>query len=101
LQIVVGAGILVACASTPFPHPNQGHVAAAQKQRAGITLQDLEQGRKLYLSRCGGCHQLIEPNSVAASKWPDEVAEMQERAKLETQQVDRIVAYLVTVSARN
>lgn len=98
---IAGLGaVLFGCVSTPYPHPVQADLAVAQKQRAGVTLQDLEQGRSLYLSRCGSCHQVIDPKSVAPSKWPHEVEEMRERAKLDTQDVDQIVLYLVTVASR-
>jgi mono/diheme cytochrome c family protein len=91
---------LFGCASSPYPHPIQADVAVAQKQRTGVTLADLEQGRSLYLSRCGSCHQVVDPKSVAPSEWPHEVAEMQERAKLDAGQVDAIVLYLVTIASR-
>ncbi|HEX2878100.1 MAG TPA: hypothetical protein VHO25_01060 [Polyangiaceae bacterium] len=97
---VASACVLVACGASPYPHATAADVAVAQKQRAGVTLQDLEQGRSLYLSRCGSCHQVIDPKSVAPSKWPHEVEEMRERAKLDTQDVDQIVLYLVTIASR-
>lgn len=91
---------LCGCAGTPYPHPVQADVAVAQKQRAGVTFEDLEQGRSLYLSRCGACHQVVDPKSVAPSKWPHEVEEMRERAKLDARDVDQIVSYLVTIASR-
>lgn len=95
--VVVGACVLAACAASPYRHATSADVAVAQKHRAGVTLDDLEQGRSLYLSRCGACHQLIDPKSVAPSKWPHEVQEMQQRAKLTSEQVELISLYLVTV----
>jgi mono/diheme cytochrome c family protein len=97
---VAGACVLIACAPSPYPHATAADVAVAQKQRVGATLDDLEQGRSLYLSRCGGCHQVVDPKSVAPSKWRHEVEEMRERAKLDTQDVDSIVLYLVTIASR-
>lgn len=96
--IVVSTSVLLACTASPYPHASAADVAIAQKQRAGVTLQDLEQGRSLYLSRCGACHQLVDPKSLAPSKWPHEVQEMQQRAKLSAEHVDLISLYLVTVS---
>lgn len=96
--VVVGACVLVACAASPYPHATAADVAIAQKQRAGATLEDLEHGRSLYLSRCGACHQLIDPKSLAPSKWPHEVQEMQQRAKLSAEHVDLISLYLVVAS---
>jgi cytochrome c5 len=97
---IAGACVLIACGASQHPHATAADVAAAQKQRAGVTLQDLEQGRSLYLSRCGACHALVDPKSVAASKWPHEVAEMKQRAKLSDEQVERISLYLFAVSQK-
>jgi mono/diheme cytochrome c family protein len=103
MKRAVAAGFgaaLFGCAGTPYPRPVQADIAVAQKQRAAVTLEDLEQGRSLYLSRCGSCHQAVDPKSVAPSKWPHEVEEMRERAKLDADDVDNIVLYLVTIASR-
>jgi cytochrome c5 len=98
IGFVLVAAAVTACGSTQYPHVTAADLVTARKERAHTTLEDLEQGRTLYLSRCGSCHQLVEPNSVSAEQWRGEVAEMQERAKLDEQQAELVSLYLVTVS---
>jgi mono/diheme cytochrome c family protein len=98
---VVGAVLLAACAASPYPHATAADVAKAQEQRHEVTLEQMEQGRSVYLSHCGQCHQLPDPKSHAPGKWPQEVAEMKQRAKLSDEQGEQIVAYLVGISSRN
>jgi len=33
------------------------------------TLQELQQGRVLYIDNCYGCHQLYSPDSYSPSEW--------------------------------
>lgn len=71
----------------------------ASRERPETTLEELEKGRALYLSRCAACHQPIEPEKFSAAEWPAHVVEMKERARLKAEDVDLIQLYLVTMAA--
>jgi mono/diheme cytochrome c family protein len=74
-------------------------VQRASRERPETTLEELERGRALYLSRCTACHQPIAPEKFSAAEWPAHVVEMQERARLKPEDVDLIQLYLVTMAA--
>jgi hypothetical protein len=59
-----------------------------------VSAKAMEEGRKLYTSRCTECHdlELLDSRSVAA--WRDAVGSMARRAKIDVAQQSRIVAYL-------
>ncbi len=59
----------------------------------------LDRGRAVYLVRCGGCHALHEPRSIAPAQWPEEIADMRERAKLSPTDEEPLTAYLQAAAA--
>ena len=87
-----------ACARTVMPVASPDDAQRAAKAWPGTTHADLEQGRKLYISRCSGCHQPVHPADVAPDKWPGELREMSARAKLDDMQTAQVERYLVTMA---
>lgn len=88
LLLVVGA-----CAAAEVPQPT-----VLDANRTGIALEQLQQGRALYLDKCTRCHTAVGPKTIRGAEWPAHVAEMSERAKLTQADHDLIVRYLVTVA---
>lgn len=54
----------------------------------------LEEGRKLYMTRCTQCHDLEMLDSRSPTAWKSEVAGMARRAKVDDAQQNTIVQYL-------
>lgn len=54
----------------------------------------LEEGRRLYMSRCTQCHDLEMLDSRSAGAWKTEVSGMARRAKIDEAQQNVIVQYL-------
>lgn len=92
--------VLVACGSgQQVPAVTAAHLERARVQRPETSLAELDAGRTLYTRRCSGCHTIIDPRTIPAGSWPTEVDEMRERAKLDDQQVETLLRYLVAVSS--
>jgi cytochrome c5 len=87
--------ILGACMPRTPPH-----ATAADAQRANVALAELEEGRKLLVGRCAGCHKAPLPEEHPVSQWPTIVAEMAERSKIDARQQALIAQYLVTMAPR-
>lgn len=47
---------------------------------------DYPEGRNLYISKCGGCHQLFDPNSHTELEWNKIIINMQKKSKINDQQ---------------
>ena len=94
LALATGVG----CAAQ-LPMPTQTDVLRASATWPGTTLADLHDGRRLYVSHCGGCHTLYRPNEYPAAKWPALVEEMAEDTKLAKAELEAIVRYLATTAA--
>ncbi|MBP6632932.1 MAG: cytochrome c [Kofleriaceae bacterium] len=92
--------VLGGCGGGPPPPVTPVHASWAATQWAGVTLADLEEGRRLYRAKCSGCHLPVAPADVTRAAWPGHVAEMRERAHLEPTQVTLIERYLVTLAER-
>jgi hypothetical protein len=75
-------------------------VSAVDAERGNVELAELQQGRKLLLGKCAGCHKTPMPNDHMASEWPKMIAEMAGRAKLDPSQTRLIEKYLVVMSER-
>ncbi len=60
------------------------------------SLQELQEGRKLYLNKCGGCHTLILPEKHNAKQWKYWVDTMQVKAKINPAEKELILKYLKT-----
>ncbi len=95
--LAVGVGV-VGCATVEVPRAMEADVRRAGVSWPGTSLADLHHGRELFLARCTGCHQPIQPRKLNRGEWPAQVAEMKDRAHLDTTEADLVVRYLVTMA---
>jgi len=91
--------LLAACAHSHAPVATDADAARARAQWPGITVEELNHGRAVYVGHCGNCHLPPKPGDHPASEWPGHVAEMSERAGLDAQQQALVVRYLVTMAS--
>ena len=74
---------------------NQSLYIPATDTVADVTIiADLTMGRKLYINRCGSCHNLYTPQSFTSEKWREEMVEMKKEAKIDDQEAELILKYL-------
>jgi len=73
---------------------------ALDASRAHVELAELQRGRSLLVSKCGGCHRTPLPTSYRGELWPEKLDEMSGRANLDVVQRRLIEAYVVTMAAR-
>lgn len=98
-RLLVGALLVAGCVSA-VPEPTAADAARAQTLEPSATLADLAQGRKAYVARCAGCHQLYPPAERSPEAWPAIVSGMAARAKVTDTDRDAIKLYLTTMSRR-
>jgi hypothetical protein len=53
------------------------------------------EGRNLYMSKCGGCHQLFDPNNYTKGEWDRIMLAMQEKSKIDDQQKNDILDWII------
>ena len=75
--------------------------AWANNQWKGITMQDLKSGQEIFNNRCHKCHGLKNPHKFSAEKLQKVVPKMANKAKLDKQQEDLILKFMMTVGRSN
>jgi cytochrome c5 len=96
--IVVSITLLVACASYKPIVPVQSDADRAANKIPGTTLADLNQGKAIFEDKCHKCHSLKKPFSKSEKDIEDAMPKMAKRAKIDSQQEDLVLKYLLTMS---
>lgn len=52
------------------------------------------EGRKLYLSKCGGCHRIYDRNEYEPAQWDTIVVSMRTKAKTTVDQEREMLLFL-------
>jgi mono/diheme cytochrome c family protein len=91
---------LAAACSSPYPHPSSADVATLRPSDPSARLEDLERGRTLYMGKCGSCHLLHPPSTIAPDEWPGKVMKMQNegRVHLKDDELRDIIRYVRAAS---
>lgn len=58
------------------------------------TLDQLTQGRSIYVNNCGRCHSLYSPDTFVASAWQSIVPNMASRAGLTAAEETLVLKYV-------
>lgn len=66
----------------------------ADAEKAGISLDTLNNGRNLYINNCASCHTLYAPEKFTTAEWKKNVNAMQKRAHINDEQKEQILKYL-------
>ena len=54
---------------------------------ANATLQELQQGRALYISNCNSCHALVSPENYTPAQWKSVLSSMAPRTSMSASEV--------------
>ncbi len=58
------------------------------------TLDDLNQGRSLYIDNCERCHGLYAPESFSSSQWKSIMNQMAPKTRLTTSEATLVTKYV-------
>lgn len=70
------------------------YVPTASDVTANATLEELQQGRTLYINNCGACHNLYSPDSYTPSRWQSILSSMVPRTNLSTADASLVSKYV-------
>lgn len=98
---LVLAVVAAACGGSAVPVPTSADAARGNSRYPDLTLNELSQGRSLYLGRCGSCHALRRPGELAPERWTVEVSEMRTKngVKLTDDEARALERYLVVTAS--
>ncbi len=83
--------------SNIFAPPTEADVPVISDKWPSLTLAELQQGHRLYIRNCGGCHRLYSPLDHTEEEWHQLLPEMIGDANLGEAEQDLIFKYLVAV----
>ena len=107
--LVFAAGIAILTACNVFNHsttetiPTQADVDRVQTKFPGYTLEDLNEGKKLYETNCALCHKLKKPSAESEEEWRKVVPPMVKKANgknnnaLDAKAEEKILRYVITM----
>ena len=61
---------------------------------AGLSTEEIEGARKLYVAKCARCHKFYDPIGYDASEWHSWMIKMSRKARLRPDQEDLLSRYL-------
>ena len=66
----------------------------ADSQKSGVSVDSLMIGRKLYVRKCGSCHNLYRSEQFTRKEWYNVMPDMQKEANINKDQKEMILKYL-------
>lgn len=88
--------IFLICCAPAIIKPTMEDVDVAKKKWNDVSLDQLDKGYSLYVSKCGSCHFLYKPSRFPESKWLEMFPKMKIKAKITDEQIDLIMKYVIT-----
>jgi AMMECR1 domain-containing protein len=66
-----------------------------------VTFDELKLGSKLYIQKCGNCHNLILPSKYTQAEWEKEYLTKEfEKAKVENKDEKKQITYFIFAKAK-
>jgi len=85
--IFIAIIVSVSCSSALY-------VPSESQQTTSASLLQLQEGRKLYVRKCGSCHTLYLPEKYTKLQWQQFLDEMQLKASIDNLEKEQILKYL-------
>jgi mono/diheme cytochrome c family protein len=92
--IIIAAALTMSCSKDNKVNTNGLYVPSQADVTSSATLQELQQGRVLYIDNCAACHNLYSPDDYSASQWPQVLSGMAPRAGLSSANTLLVKKYL-------
>lgn len=86
-------GLLVSCKKNDTSGGSL-YVPSASDVTANATLEELTQGRALYISNCGTCHRLYSPDDYSATGWKSIMNSMSSKTSMNSSQILLVTKYV-------
>ena len=70
------------------------YIPTSSDATANATLQELEQGRALYIDNCGSCHSLFSPDSYTPAQWRSVMNSMAPKTTMSASEILLVTKYV-------
>lgn len=102
--LLVALIILTGCSTTRLLTPTQQDVDRVSNKFAGLTLDELNQGKAIFETNCQTCHGLKNPTSRGEERWRQIVPKMTAKVNkkrnnaINAEDQEKLLRYLITMS---
>jgi hypothetical protein len=94
IPVIISASLTMGCSKDNKISTSGLYVPTGADTTANATLQELQQGRVLYIDHCASCHSLYSPDDYSANQWPRVLSGMASRAGLSAANTLLVEKYL-------
>ena len=70
------------------------YVPTSSDVTSTATLEELQQGRALYIDNCNACHGYYNPDNYSPSQWRNILGNMAPRTSMSSPEVNLVTKYL-------
>ena len=89
---------MTSACSGQLPEPTTQHLDRAQAKWPGISVADLQEGRRLTVQNCASCHPVPRPSDHPSDHWPEIMDRMTPLVKMTPDESNKIEQYLVLMA---
>ena len=95
LGLVIFISILGAsCSKNDVVDNSSLYIPSSSDVTAKATLDELTQGRQLYIDNCGRCHGLYSPDDYSPSDWTSILRGMAPRTPMTSSEIQLVTKYV-------
>ena len=96
LLVISSASVIftASCSRSGSGDTSSLYVPTSTDVTANATLQELTQGRALYISNCNACHSLYNPDSFTPTQWRTILSTMGPRTAMSASDIQLVTKYL-------
>jgi hypothetical protein len=93
-SIVIAGLLLAASACSKDNNTGSLYTPGSADVTATATLEELQQGRILYIDNCGSCHHLYSPDDFSASRWRNIISDMAPKTGMSSSETALVTKYV-------
>ncbi|MBS1651164.1 MAG: hypothetical protein JSU07_04060 [Bacteroidetes bacterium] len=87
--------------ATAINVPSDKELAVAKKIWPTATIDELNEGHKIFYNQCTQCHQAFNIPGFSERKWKHEIDDMSPKAQLTAEQKDKLTKYILSFREAN
>jgi cytochrome c1 len=91
ILIITTCILFIGCATVSTLKPAESDLTTMQQKVSGLSLEEAQQGFKLYKFNCSGCHYLHKPSDYTITGWEKVLPEMLSRAKITSAKEQQLI----------
>lgn len=91
IPIIITCILFIGCATVSTIKPVESDLTTMQQKVSGLSLEEAQQGFKLYKFNCAGCHYLHRPSDYTIAGWEKILPEMLSRAKITSAKEQQLI----------